>query len=155
MRLSVVFFAVVLVLGCARTPEEIQAKIDQLKTQETQMKFIIKGLECQRNTMASKCDSLKQLREEVRALEITKNGGEVEYVLECRLSQDRSNMLDQGNMKDYLNAVDFNMTVDRRTYNHYKKDDEFFRRGRKGSAVVEGSYSDWLITVIGKHINTL
>ena len=122
---------------------------------ETQVKLEIKGLEYTRDTLASKLENLKQLREEVRALEVIKNGGDVEYILECKLSQDRSNMLDQGNMKDYLNAVDINIQVDRKTYNHYRKGDEYFRKGRKGSAMTEGTYSDWLITVKDKHINYL
>jgi len=143
-----------LALSCTRNPPEIQAQIDKLISQEKTIKQELNGLKYERNNLQQIVDSLKVLKEEVRALEYQKNGGEVEYILTVTLSQDRASMTGSS-MKDYFNEVDFDIIVDRKTYNHYKKGMEYFRHGRKGSAMTEGSYSDWLIKVKDKKINYL
>lgn len=152
---NLLLFCVILLIGCSQTPPEIQAQINKLNLEKQAVNREISSLKNQRSDLSVGLDSLKLLREEVRALEVAKNGGDVEYLLICELSQDRSGMLDMKSYKDYLNAVELQIPVDRKTYNHYRKGDEFFRKGRKGSAMTEGSYSDWLIKVIDKRINYL
>lgn len=142
-----------LVLGCARTPEEIQSKIDALILRETDLKQKIQRLRSECSGLSQLQEQAKELREEIRVLEYQKNGGTVEYVLELTLKQDR-NLLDY-DMKDGLNTVNFEFVTDRANYNRCKIGTELLRRGRKGSAMLEGSYSDWLIEVHGKHINML
>lgn len=148
------FIITLFLLGCSRTPDQIRIDTDRLLTREKSIRQELKGLEYQKSTLQESVDSLKVLKEEVRALEYQKNGGEVEYILTVTLSQDRGTF-SGATMKDFLNAVDFQIIVDRKTYNHYKPGMEYFRGARHGSALTEGSHSDWLITVKEKKINYL
>jgi len=140
---------------CAQNPPELQAKIDKLKAERQILKQEIQGLKYEKNNLQPIIDSLAGLRDEVRVLEFKVNGGEIEYVLECELSQDRLNQMSDQSLKDWMNAVTFNLVVDRRSYYHYNRGDELLRKGRKGSATTGSGYSDWLIKVVGKHINKM
>ena len=102
--------------------------------------------------MEQQVANLSALREEVRVLEYQKNGGDVEYVLEMELSQERPL---SASLKDMMNATTFKINVDRRTYNHYQIGDVYFKDLREGSVLTEGSVSSWLIKVKDKHTNTL
>lgn len=143
----------VVLFSCSQTPPEIQAQIDKLKVERQNVKQEVSYLKTERQNLQPTMDSLRGMREELRALEYQKNGGEIEYVLECNLSQDRHGY--SADMKDFMNAVDFELVVDRRSYNRYRKGSELLRKSREGSAMTQGTYSDWLITVTGKHINKL
>jgi hypothetical protein len=121
MRYLALSLVAIFLVGCTRTPDEIRVQTDKLLAREKQVRQEIRNLETEKQNLAVNNDSLRTLKEEVRALEIQKNGGEVEYILICELSQDRSSSLSSGSIKDYLNAVEIQIPVDRKTYNHYKR----------------------------------
>jgi len=58
-------------------------------------------------------------------------------------------------LKDMINATEFQIDVDRKTYNHYSIGDVVFKDFRKGSALTEGSLSSWLVKVKDKRTNIL
>lgn len=53
-----------------------------------------------------------------------------------------------------MNAVEFNIVVDKRFYDDINVNDELLKEFRGGSFLTEGSIGNWKITVIDKFIKS-
>jgi cell division protein FtsB len=150
MRVVFMVVACLIALSCARKPEAIRDHIKFLIQEEKNLNVSVNALRSEFNNLNQQ---VGQLREEVKTLEHVKGGGDVEYLLKLELRQERAGMdaLDLGaQMKDEWNAVEFEMSVDKRTFQKYNAGDNFLKEYRRGSAMTEGSHSSWVIKVIGK-----
>ncbi len=102
---------------------------------------------------------VKQLKKEnallVEQLNALKAGGSVKgpkYILKLRLKQAHFSLSIKKHIKDAVNAIDFEMPVDKEFYDSVSEGTEIIDKFRFGSFVLGGSFGDWEMTVKGKEV---
>ena len=102
---------------------------------------------------------VKQLRKEnallVEQLNALKAGGSSKppkYILKLRLKQAHFSLSIKKHIKDAVNAIDFEMPVDKEFYDSVSNGTEIIDKFRFGSFVLGGSFGDWEMTVKGKEV---
>ena len=104
---------------------------------------------------------VKQLKKEnallVQQLNALKSGGGIagkppKYILKLRLKQAHFSLSISKHIKDAVNAIDFEMPVDKEFYDSVSKGTEIIDKFRFGSFVLGGSFGDWEMTVKGKEV---
>ena len=103
---------------------------------------------------------VKQLKKEnallVEQLNAFKAGGgsakAPKYILKLRLKQAHFSLSIRKHIKDAVNAVDFEMPVDKEFYDSVSEGTEIIDKFRFGSFVLGGSFGDWKMTVKGKEV---
>lgn len=98
-----------------------------------------------------------QLREENRALKeqlrTAQNGGDShKYILKLRLKQSHLSLSIKKHIKDAMNAVDFEIPVDKEFYDSVEEGQEIIDNFRFGSMVLYGSFGDWELKVKKKYV---
>ncbi|MDI9859740.1 hypothetical protein [Flectobacillus roseus] len=98
-----------------------------------------------------------KLREENRALKeqlrIAQNGGDShKYILKLRLKQSHLSLSIKKHIKDAMNAVDFEIPVDKEFYDSVEEGQEIIDNFRFGSMVLYGSFGDWEMKVKKKYV---
>lgn len=108
---------------------------------------------CQGNT------EVEQLRKENAALaaqvQALKAGGSakpLKYILKIRLKQAHFSLSIKKHIKDAVNAIDFEIPVDKEFYDSVSKGTEIIDDFRFGSLILSGSFGDWEMTVKDKEI---
>lgn len=104
-------------------------------------------------------NEIKQLKQENAALtaqiQTFKSTGDVKplkYILKIRLKQAHFSLSIKKHIKDAVNAIDFEIPVDKEFYNSVSKGTEIIDDFRFGSLVLSGSFGDWEMTVKDKEI---
>lgn len=102
---------------------------------------------------------VKQLKKEnallVEQLNALKLGGSAKapkYILKLRLKQAHFSLSIKKHIKDAVNAIDFEMPVDKEFYDSVSEGTEIIDKFRFGSFVLGGSFGDWEMTVKGKEV---
>lgn len=102
---------------------------------------------------------VKQLKKEnallVEQLNALKNGDSAKapkYILKLRLKQAHFSLSIKKHIKDAVNAIDFEMPVDKEFYDSVSEGTEIIDKFRFGSFVLGGSFGDWEMTVKGKEV---
>ncbi len=102
---------------------------------------------------------VKQLKKEnallVEQLSALKTGGSSKapkYILKLRLKQAHFSLSIRKHIKDAVNAIDFEMPVDKEFYDSVSEGTEIIDKFRFGSFVLGGSFGDWEMTVKGKEV---
>ena len=104
---------------------------------------------------------IKQLKKEnallVQQLNALKSGGGIsgkppKYILKLRLKQAHFSLSIKKHIKDAVNAIDFEMPVDKEFYDSVSNGTEIIDKFRFGSFVLGGSFGDWEMTVKGKEV---
>ena len=102
---------------------------------------------------------VKQLKKEnallVEQLNALKAGGSSKapkYILKLRLKQAHFSLSIRKHIKDAVNAIDFEMPVDKEFYDSVSEGTEIIDKFRFGSFVLGGSFGDWEMTVKGKEV---
>ena len=102
---------------------------------------------------------VKQLKKEnallVEQLNVLKAGGSSKppkYILKLRLKQAHFSLSIKKHIKDAVNAIDFEMPVDKEFYDSVSNGTEIIDKFRFGSFVLGGSFGDWEMTVEGKEV---
>ena len=92
------------------------------------------------------------LVEQVKAL---KEGGSAKtpkYFLKLRLKQSHISLSIKKYVKDAINAIDFELPVDKEFYDSVKEGTAIVDKFRFGSMVLYGSFGDWEMRVKGKEV---
>jgi len=76
------------------------------------------------------------------------------YILELQLRQERFSLNPLSHMKDAMNAIEFEIPVDKEFYDSVEKNKDIVKDFRSGSFIMEGTWSDWTLKVINKRIMT-
>ena len=77
---------------------------------------------------------------------------EQRYIIEFKLKQTHFT-LDLGqHMKDAMNAITFELPVDKTFYDSVKEGDEIVDKFRMGSLIISGSFGNWKMTVNKKMV---
>jgi hypothetical protein len=102
---------------------------------------------------------VKQLKKEnallMEQIQTLKTGGSAKtpkYILKLRLKQAHFSLSIKKHIKDAVNAIDFEIPVDKEFYDSVSVGTEIIDEFRFGSLVLGGSFGDWEMTVKGKEV---
>lgn len=74
------------------------------------------------------------------------------YILKFELKQARLSLNPLSHVKDRINAIKFELPVDKEFYDSIDVGDLIIDKFRSGSFVLRGSFSNWRMSVINKRI---
>jgi hypothetical protein len=92
------------------------------------------------------------LVEQLNALKAGNSSKSPKYILKLRLKQAHFSLSIKKHIKDAVNAIDFEMPVDKEFYDSVSEGTEIIDKFRFGSFVLGGSFGDWEMTVKGKEV---
>ena len=92
------------------------------------------------------------LVEQLNALKAGNLGKSPKYILKLRLKQAHFSLSIKKHIKDAVNAIDFEIPVDKEFYDSVSEGTEIIDKFRFGSFVLGGSFGDWEMTVKGKEV---
>jgi hypothetical protein len=92
------------------------------------------------------------LVEQLNALKAGNLSKSPKYILKLRLKQAHFSLSIKKHIKDAVNAIDFEMPVDKEFYDSVSEGTEIIDKFRFGSFVLGGSFGDWEMTVKGKEV---
>lgn len=84
-----------------------------------------------------------------------KTGGSVsgpKYILKIRLKQSHFSLSIKKHIKDAVNAIEFELPVDKEFFDSVSEGTELVDKFRFGSMVLYGSFGDWEMTVKDKEV---
>jgi hypothetical protein len=89
---------------------------------------------------------------QVKALKEGVNAKGPKYMLKLRLRQSHLSLSIKKHIKDAVNAVEFELPVDKEFYDSVSEGTEIIDKFRFGSMVLYGSLGDWEMTVKKKYV---
>ncbi|WP_428656418.1 hypothetical protein [Runella sp.] len=92
------------------------------------------------------------LKAQVQELTATQSEKKLKYILKIRLKQANFSLSIKKHIKNAINAVDFELPVDKDFYDSVSEGTEIVDKFRFGSFVLYGSFGDWEMTVKDKQI---
>jgi len=140
--MSIIFFA------CKETPCDIKEDINGLKQTKTDLQNDVQNFGEARAQKVHEIDSLNGV---LKVLDIYKAGRTPRYVLKLHLKQTHYLSINKM-IKDAINAIDFEMPVDKEFYDQVEVGTEIVNKFRTGSFWIEGSFGNWEMTVAEKEI---
>ncbi len=90
------------------------------------------------------------LAAQVNALKSGSNSKAPKYILKLRLQQSHLSLSIKKHLKDAMNAIDFEIPVDKEFFDSVSKGTSIVDKFRFGSLVLTGSFGDWEMTVKDK-----
>jgi hypothetical protein len=85
-------------------------------------------------------------------MDIYLDGDKPLYVLSIELSQSHFTFNIEEHIKDAMNAIEFDIPVDKEFYDNVKIGDEILDNFRMGSFIMNGSLGDWEMEVKSKKV---
>lgn len=149
MKKTILIIACISMLyACKQTPCDVKEDINGLKQARTELQNDVQNLG---NTKAAKMQEIDSLEAKLKILNIYASGKTPRYILKLHLKQ--SHVLSVSKMiKDAMNAIDFEIPVDKDFYDQVQIGTAIVDKFRSGSLWMEGSFGNWEMTVRGKEI---
>lgn len=95
------------------------------------------------------------LKAQLQKLNALQSEKKVRYILKIRLKQANFTLSLKKHIKNAVNAIDFELPVDKDFYDSVSKGTEIVDKFRFGSFVLYGSFGDWEMTVKDKEIREM
>ena len=92
------------------------------------------------------------LASQVQALKSGSSAKPIKYILKIRLKQASFTLNVKKHIQNAVNAIDFEIPVDKEFYDSVSKGTEIIDDFRFGSLILSGSFGDWEMTVKDKEI---
>lgn len=92
------------------------------------------------------------LATQVQALKTGSTSGGPKYILKIRLKQSHFSLSIKKHIKDAVNAIEFELPVDKEFFDSVSEGTELVDKFRFGSMVLYGSFGDWEMTVKDKEV---
>lgn len=148
MKTCILLLLMLVAISC-ETQEEIQSEISTLKNERIQLRLEVQSLESE---ATSKRKDISSLYEKLKELHLVENGNTPKYILKLHLKQSHFSLDISDHIKDSMNAIDFEIPVDKEFYHHVKVGDKIVEEFRSGSFVLNGKLGEWDMSVQGKEI---
>jgi len=149
ITICLVFTSSLLFTSCEST-SDVQNDIERLKLERVEIQKEINELSSSKSSVEKEISSLS---EKLKELHILHSGKTPHHILKIKLKQSRISLDIEEHIKDAMNAIDFEIPVDKDFYNRVHIGTNITDKFRVGSFVLNGSFSNWNMTVIEKHIN--
>lgn len=92
------------------------------------------------------------LAAQVQALKTGSSAKGPKYILKIKLKQSHFSLSIKKHIKDAVNAIEFELPVDKEFFDSVSKGTELVDNFRFGSMILYGSFGDWEMTVKDKEI---
>lgn len=148
IKLVLILLITALTTSC-ESKKDIQSDIDILNKRRLDLQNEVLNAN---NTIRSKQEEIQNLNERLREMNIYLTGKTPRYVLKVRLKQSRLSLDIGKHIKDAMNAIEFEIPVDREFYNSVKEGTRIVDNFRTGSLILYGSIGSWNMTVLEKTI---
>ena len=135
------------VLSSCESQQDVQSDIERLKNERTTIQQEVQNLSSLKN---SKQKEIASLNEKLKELNIYNSGKTPHYILKIRLKQSRVSLDIGEHIKDNMNAIEFELPVDKDFYNSVSVGTKITDEFRVGSFILNGSFGSWDMTVKGK-----
>ena len=147
---NIIFLGLSLILFCnCENKKEIKDSIEVLNSQKSSLTTQVNILN---NDLLIKRDELNSLDEKLKELKIYESGKTPKYILKLHLKQTHLSLSISKHIKDAMNAMDFEMPVDKEFYESVSVGTDIVNNFRVGSCILYGSFGDWKMTVKGKEV---
>jgi len=159
MKKLILLFAILLLVSC-ENESDVKTDLENLKIERTKLEAINN---VERDHIKATKRELEALKNVVRATSIAYHevriekgmadiGKEPMYVLTLKMKQSRTSLSIGKHIKDNMNAITFDLPVSKEFYKNVKVGTPLVDDFRSGSFIMNGSFSNWKITVIEKNI---
>ena len=148
MKFLLSVFAVIVIVGC-ETKSGISEDIDVLRSRRGNIRGEVTMYE---NMRDSRVEEVRALTDSVEELNIYIDGNTPKYIVTFELRQTHFTLDVWERAKDAMNAIEFEMPVDRDFYNEVSVGTRVVSEFRTGSFLLNGSFGDWEMTVKRKEI---
>lgn len=138
----------VVLSGC-ESKQDVQSDIERLKNERTTLQTEVQNLS---SLKSSKQNEIASLNEKLKELNIYKSGKTPKYILKIHLKQSHFSLDIGKHMKDAMNAIDFELPVDKDFYNSVTVGTKIVDNFRSGSFILYGSIGDWDMSIKGKEV---
>ncbi len=156
MICALIFGLIVTFGGCEPSKKEIKETTEVLKIELNVLNEKKSDLSTQVDALNhianAKNSEISALEAKLRELKIYESGKTPKYILKIHLKQSHFSLSIRKHIKDAMNAIDFEMPVDKDFYNSVSIGTEIVDNFRTGSFILYGSFGDWNMTVKGKEI---
>ena len=149
MTKYIVLFAAAMTLLACESSADVKADIESLRKERIALQNENAWL---RETKASKENEIATLDEHLEESHIYQSGRTPKYVLGIKLEQSHFTLDITEHAKDAMNAIEFEIPVDKDYYNSVSVGEEIVDDFRVGSFIFNGSLGDWEMTVEHKHV---
>lgn len=149
MRKYLLLFASLTTLFACESSADVKEDIESLRKERTELQNENAWL---RETKASKEGEIAFLDEHLHESHIYQSGRTPKYVLGIKLEQSHFTLDITEHAKDAMNAIEFEIPVDKDYYNSVSVGEEIVDDFRVGSFIFNGSLGDWEMTVEHKHV---
>lgn len=137
----------VVVLSSCESQQDVQSDIVRLKNERTTIQQEVQNLS---NLKSNKQKEIALLDKKLKELRIYNSGRTPQYILKFRLKQSRVSLDIGEHIKDAMNAIEFELPVDKDFYNSVSVGTNITDEFRIGSFILNGSFSSWDMTVKDK-----
>jgi hypothetical protein len=137
------------VLSSCESQQDVQSDIERLKNERATIQQEVQNLSVLKN---SKQKEIASINEKLKELNIYNSGRNPHYILKIRLKQSRISLDIGKHIKDGMNAIEFELPVDKDFYNSVSVGTKITDKFRTGSFILNGSFSSWDMTVEGKAV---
>lgn len=144
-------FSLLLLISC-ESAGDIKYEIEQLKAKRNNLQAVAQRLD---NDIELKNKQIESINIDLKELNIIKSGKTPLYILKLELKQSRFSLDISEHIKDNMNAISFEMPVSKEFYKECNVGTKIVDKFRSGSFVLNGSFSDWNMKVIGKEMREL
>lgn len=147
--LMIIYYSSIMLVSCGPSEAEMQDSVGKLQTRSTELRSDISSLEAQKS---SKTAEIAELDKKLKELKICASGKKPKYILKIHLKQSHFSLSIKKHIKDAMNAIDFEMPVDKDFYDQVSTGTKIVDKFRAGSFILYGSFGDWNMTVTEKLI---
>jgi hypothetical protein len=149
MKKYLLLFTVAMTLFACESNTDVKEDIESLRKERTTLQNENAWL---RDTKSTKESEIATLDEHLEESHIYQSGRTPKYVLGIKLEQSHFTLDITEHAKDAMNAIEFEIPVDKDYYNSVSVGEEIVDDFRVGSFIFNGSLGDWEMTVEHKHV---
>ena len=157
------FFAVLLTMFTSCERKQIKNEIEvlnseltslqkQVEQKEKELKLIHQETKISVEKRNSHQKEVEQLEKTLKNMRILTSGRNPQYILKIELKQSRISLDISKHIKDKMNKIEFEIPVDKEFYESISVGTKITKQFRIGSFILNGTWSDWQMTVKEKTI---
>ena len=146
---NILFALMLLVFVSCETKQTISDDINKLKKERI---VLLNDVTEMKKTLKFEQSEVNKLTAIVKELKIYADGKIPKYILKLHLKQSHISLDITKHMKDAMNAIDFELPVDKDFYDSVQINTKIVDEFRSGSMLLSNSFGDWEMTVKGKEI---
>lgn len=139
----------VLAFVSCENEKSVQSDLDKLKTERETLMGEVTSLN---GVAEQKKVEISELETKAKELGMLAQGKTPKYILKLHLKQSHFSLSIKKHISDAVNAIDFELPVDKDFYNSVEVGTEIVDEFRTGSFWLKGSFGDWEMSVKEKEI---